>query len=136
MTNTKINSFMAEAVIISMDWFLHDNGLRYERVKKQLPRRKLVASFREAISNVFLYLFLPPLHVAPSFLTTINYFLPPLKQELISSLVTFVRLLYGIFVYKVSCYWKCFSFLTLSLLISSITDRLYCTGQNNLTSEK
>ena len=29
------NSFMTEAVIIqkSMDWFLYDNGLRYERVK-------------------------------------------------------------------------------------------------------
>ena len=29
-----INSFMAEAVIKSMDWFLYDNGLRHERVKR------------------------------------------------------------------------------------------------------
>ena len=30
-----IKSFMTEAVIdlLSMDWFLYDNGLRYERVK-------------------------------------------------------------------------------------------------------
>ena len=32
-----INSFMTDAVIMSklMDWFLYDNGLRHERVKRQ-----------------------------------------------------------------------------------------------------
>ena len=31
---SKINSFMTEAVIASVDWFLYDNGLRHEKVKK------------------------------------------------------------------------------------------------------
>ena len=70
------------------------------RLEKQLSRLKLISSSREALSNVFLYLFLSPVQVAPNFVATINHFSPTLKHEFISSLITFVSLLCGIFVYK------------------------------------
>ena len=68
------------------------------KLKKQLSRRKLMDSFKEALSKVILNLFLLSVHVAPSFDTTITCFSPPLKQKLISFLDTFFSLLCGIFV--------------------------------------
>ena len=69
------------------------------KLKKQLKRRKLMASFREALSKVILDLL--SVHVALNFATTINCFYSPLEQKLISSLITFFSLLCGIFVQRV-----------------------------------
>ena len=47
------------------------------KLKKLLSRKKLMASFKEVLSNAILNLFLLSAHVAPNFLTAINCF-PPL----------------------------------------------------------
>lgn len=59
-----------------------------QKIKKNL-RRKLTASFREAVSNNFINLFSVLVRVAPDFVTAIKCFSPPLKQKLISSLSRF-----------------------------------------------
>ena len=44
------------------------------KLKEQLSRRKLTASFKEALSKVILNLFLLSVHIAPNFTTTITCF--------------------------------------------------------------
>ena len=71
------------------------------KLEKLLLRRKVMASFKEALSKVTLDLFLLSVHAAQNFVTARNYFSPPLEQKLISSLITFSRLLCGILLQKV-----------------------------------
>ena len=44
------------------------------QLKNQLSRRKLMASFKEALSKIILNLFLLSVQVAPNFVTAINFF--------------------------------------------------------------
>ena len=71
---------------------------KLRKSKKKLSRRKVMASFKKALSKVILNLLLLSVHVARNFVTAINSYSPPLKQKLISSLVTFFSILCGIFV--------------------------------------
>ena len=86
-----------------------------------------MASFREALSNIVLNLFLSSAHVAP-----------PLKQKLINSLITFFNLLCGIFILRVQksqVAIESASFQILRLLIVSKTGWSFLTGQNDLILE-
>ena len=69
----------------------------FTKIKKQSLSRKLIASFREALSNVVINLILSSVHVGPNFVTTLNCF-STLKQKLIRSLITFFSSLGGIIV--------------------------------------
>ena len=93
-------------------WFVE----KLPKLKIQLSSRKLIASSREMLSNVFLNLFLSSLHVLLNFVAGINCFSPPLKQKLISSRIMFFSLLCGIYIckfkqrshkllLKVLCFW-------------------------------
>ena len=98
-----------------------------------------MASFKEALSKVFLNLFLLSVHVALNFVTAINCFYSPLKQKVMSSLITFFSLFCGIYISGVEKPLDAIDkalFLLLSFLIPSVTDWLFCTDQNDLTPEK
>ena len=71
---------------------------------KKILSRKLVPSFKEALSNVVLNFLFSSVHYVRNFVTAINCFPPLLKLKLISSLILFFRLLSGIFVYRVESY--------------------------------
>ena len=60
-----------------------------------------MASFNVALSKVFLNLFLLSVHVASNFVTAINRFYSPLKQKVMTSLITFFSLFCGIFISRV-----------------------------------
>ena len=50
---------------------------KFPKVKKQLSRRKLMASSKEALPKVTLNLFLLSVHVARNFVTSVNCFFQP-----------------------------------------------------------
>lgn len=67
------------------------------KLRKQLSRRKFMAIFNEDLLNIVLNLFLSSIHVAPKFVTAINFFLSPLKLKMISFAITFLTLLCGMY---------------------------------------
>ena len=64
------------------------------KLKNRLSSRKLASSFREALSNVVLRLFLLSVYVKENFVTTVNCLSRPLRKKLISSLITIFKLFF------------------------------------------
>ena len=59
-----------------------ENYYQSSKNNYQIILKKLMASFKEALSKVILNLFLFSVHVVPNFVTAINYFVPSLKENI------------------------------------------------------
>ena len=61
------------------------------KLKNQLSKKKLMTSLERALWKVILNLFLSSVYVAPKFVTIIKCFSPPLKQKLITPIMTSIN---------------------------------------------